>query len=156
LLPGDAVRINLKAYARRHAADPRITDALTAQDAVQGTGRAGAGKKSGEVAEAALIRDLRLAGLAVEEQYPWGKEAGRRYRSDAAILAHRLLLESAGGVHRIRARYEGDLERSRIATDLGWTVRAYSPAEALDGSAAADVLRYLEGKWNAPISSAPR
>ena len=139
------MNIDLKAYALRHAADPRISAALEAQEAAKGAARSGSGSRPGERAERKLLADLRLLGLDPQEQYCWAP--GRKYRSDAAFPAQKLLIECDGRVHGVHEdKRLRDMARSNLAASLGWTILRYSPAQALDGSAALDVARYLEAR----------
>lgn len=64
-------------------------------------------------------------------QYPFAKCIGRNFRADRAWLDERLIVEIngggwVGGRHNTGAGYEADLERTAIATALGWKVMGFS------------------------------
>lgn len=107
-----------------------------------------ASKTAGKAAETALSRSLTLLKIAHEVQYPWGKSLSppRKFHSDVAIPAARLLIEVDGQVHAISDKRRRDLERQNLGVKAGWRFLRYTPAEAENGTAALDVQKYLEGR----------
>jgi len=104
---------------------------------------------AGKQAETALCQTLTLLGIDHVPQYEWGKglEPPRKFQSDAAIPAARLLIEVDGRAHIAGyERFCADMERRRLATHAGFVLLAYTPAEAENGTAALDVQKYLESK----------
>lgn len=104
---------------------------------------------AGKRAEDALYGWLDILGIAYVPQYRWGAELDppRKYHSDAAILAARLLVEVDGRAHLAGyERFTADMRRRRAATHAGWRLLAYTPDEAVDGTASLDIQTFLEGR----------
>ena len=114
----------------------------------QPTPARGGGQRAGSSAEEALWASLHVLGIPHTPQHPWGRDLTppRRFHSDAAIPERRLLVEIDGQVHSIRDKRERDLERQNLGTLAGWVFLRFTPAQALDGSAALIVQRWLEGE----------
>lgn len=101
----------------------------------------------GERAEQALALGLRALGIEHEQQYAWGKQLNppRLFRADLAVPAARLLVEVEGGAHIAGlARFQRDQERRNLAVMAGWRVLTFTPAQALNGTAALEVQRFLK------------
>ncbi len=97
--------------------------------------------------EATLAMMLRAYGVEHEREYRWLE--GRRYRSDFAIPAKRLLVEVQGG-HWISGRhnrgsgYAQDLVRMNLAQLAGWTVLQYTTDMVVSGEAIAQIMEFLQ------------
>ena len=104
---------------------------------------------AGKKAESALYGYLNILGVDYCPQYEWGKhlEPPRKFVSDAAIPAARLLIEVDGRAHIAGyERFIADMERRRLATHAGWRILAYTPDEAENGTASLDIQKFLEGE----------
>ncbi len=83
-----------------------------------------------------LSRQIRLAGLpAPILEYPFAKTEGRKFRADLAFPSLLLLVEIDGAVHRIKARFQGDLERDQWLFFSPWRKLRVSPAQVRSGAA---------------------
>ena len=134
------MKLDLKAYALKHPALAAQVPGLNARVRVTLPG-----KRPGEVAEQALYASLTLLGIAHEQQYRW--HPIRRWESDAAIPEAKLLLEVDGGVHQaFKDKWERDRERHNAFTALGWSCLRFTPAQAVDGTAALEVQRWLANR----------
>lgn len=138
---------DLAEYRARHATDSRIADALAheAPAAPRKQGRKGQGW--GKDTERRLEESLRLLGVPIEPQYPWGKELTppRKFVADVRISGTRILVESVGRAHIAGGdRLDVDTERSRLAAQGGWIIWPYSKAEIESGFAALDVAEQLK------------
>lgn len=110
---------------------------------------------AGKAAEQALYRFLDLLNIPHAPQYPWGRELEppRRYQSDAAVPAARLLIEIMGGAHIAgKDRLNRDIERSRLAAHAAWVILPYTPEEAVSGAASLDIHQYLANRGFLPSS----
>ncbi len=82
---------------------------------------------------------IKQAGLpAPVRQYPFAKCVSRLYKADFAFVDERLIVEIngggwVGGRHNTGAGYEADLERTAIATALGWKVMGFSTRHVKKG-----------------------
>ena len=131
------MKFDAKAYTLRHPSLAAQVPELNARVRVSLPGL-----RPGERAEQALYASLSALGIAYISQYRW--HPVRRWQSDAALPAHRLLVEIDGAVHRVhRDKWERDLEKSNAAQEAGWAILRFTPAQALDGMAALEVQRWL-------------
>ena len=131
------MKFDAKAYALKHPALAARVPELNARVKVSLPGT-----RPGELAELALYASLSALGIAHEQQYRW--HPVRRWQSDAGLPAHRILVEIDGAVHRVhRDKWERDLEKSNAAQEAGWFILRFTPAQALDGTAALEVQRWL-------------
>lgn len=108
-----------------------------------------ASPNAGKAAEDALYGWLDILGIAYLPQYRWGAELEppRRYVSDAAIPAARLLIEVNGRAHIAGfEKYLTDMRRTRAAYRAGWVILPFSPDEAKDGTASLEIQALLEGR----------
>lgn len=101
---------------------------------------------AGKRAEDALYRWLDILGIPYVPQYRWGAELEppRKFHSDAAIPAARLLIEIDGGVHGIGEKRARDLERQNLGVLAGWRFLRFQPEQARDGTASLFIQRFLE------------
>lgn len=86
------------------------------------------------VAEAELERQLRASGLigwVTEHRF----DERRRWRLDFAFPAERLAVEVDGGVHRIKGRFAGDIEKSNALTLAGWILLRFDAKWVATGRA---------------------
>jgi very-short-patch-repair endonuclease len=81
---------------------------------------------------------------------------GRAFAFDFAWPAHKLAVEVDGGVHRIRGRWQADLEKFRCATILGWQVLHFSPDEVRQGMAIDVIRAAFRGEVKAVLAAAQR
>ena len=126
-----------KAYAKKHPALAALAG-LTGKEKVLTLGTA----RPGEEAEQALYASLKALNIAYISQYRW--HPVRRWQADAGLPNYRLLVEIDGAVHRVhRDKWERDLEKSNAAQEAGWAILRFTPAQALDGTAALEVQRWL-------------
>lgn len=91
------------------------------------------------VVEAGCLRPVR--------EFFFAKERGRSWAFDYAWPLHKFAVEVDGAVHRIRERWEADLDKFNTAILMGWTVLHLRPKHVmdLDGSVGAQiVIRYLQ------------
>ena len=93
---------------------------------------------------AELAQQCKLAGLPVPQvNYPFLKDQGRRFRLDCAWPGEKLVVEVDGGVHRIRDKFDRDLEKHRLLLQYGWRLLRVSPAQVNAGVALGYVERAL-------------
>ena len=52
----------------------------------------------------------------------------RQWKFDFAFPAKKVAVEIEGGVHRIKGRFQRDIEKYNTATLMGWKVLRYTPA----------------------------
>jgi very-short-patch-repair endonuclease len=83
----------------------------------------------------------KLAGLHPIREYAFHIERGWRF--DFFFEAKSLAVEIDGGVHRIKDRFERDLEKHNAAVLMGFTVLRYTPAMVKAGTAIAQVAEAL-------------
>lgn len=99
----------------------------------------GSTKPDGSAAENELHEALTAAGFVegedFETQYRFAADIGRKFRADFAFPAARLLVESEGQAHSIRATREKDCRRASIAAALGWRMVRICRPMLEDGSA---------------------
>lgn len=98
--------------------------------------------KQGRNWSEALLDQIRLAGLSPPEmEYRFSTE--RKFRLDLAWPARALGVEVDGAVHRIRDKWERDVERHNFILDSGWRVYRVTNAMVRSGAALALVERVL-------------
>ncbi len=129
----------------------------------------GKGSKRSE-GEAVLAQHIALEGLpAPEQQYPFAKEVGRRFRFDFAWPAFKLAAEVDGGkfmLRRSRAQkgrlvpvgqhnHRDDLRRGNIAGLLGWTVLRYTPDMVSSGEAIRELKELFLKDTSAAVNCHP-
>lgn len=104
----------------------------------------------------ALARQLRLYGLPSPIlEYPFDKQldgGGRGWSFDLAWPSLHFAVEVDGAVHRIKARFKGDIEKHQKADSMGWRVLRVSPRQVETGAAVELVRAALAGQ---PAESAP-
>lgn len=120
--------VNVRDYLRRHQQHERIVNALAAQGVTPATAPT---SKPGEVAMNALAEHLADAGIPFEREVL--VVPGRKWRNDFRIPPN-LAVEVDGGVHRIRGRFEGDMEKQNAMTAQGLRLIRCTPQQARDGS----------------------
>lgn len=110
--------------------------------------RTAPGGKAGQKAEQALCRWLDILGIEYVEQYGWGAALNppRKFVSDLAIPAARLLVEVDGGVHGVQDKRARDLERQNLGVMAGWHFLRFLPAQAISGEASLFIQKYLEAR----------
>jgi len=110
-------------------------------------GRAAA-PNAGKAAEQALYGFLDLLRVEYVPQYAWGRELDppRRFQSDAAVPAARLLIEIDGRVHGVNEKRERDLERQNLGTLAGFSFLRFTPEQAKSGEASLMVQKFLEAR----------
>ena len=134
------MKFDAKAYTLKHPALAARVPQLNARVRASLPGT-----RPGELAELALYASLSALGIAHEQQYRW--HPVRRWDSDAAVPGAKLLVECDGEIHRVhRDKWMRDMERHNAYTALGWACLRFTPAEALDGTAALEVQRWLAGR----------
>lgn len=128
---------------------------MSAREFQRRHGKRGGRRRSGAGHEAALCALLERCGYADIDSssicgsaklyvrgYAWGLylTPPRKYQSDAAIPALRLLFESDGGAH-YATRRQGvhDTERRGLASTRGWVVVALTP-EQIDGDEGQEIV----------------
>ena len=85
--------------------------------------------------ELELFKQIRLAGLPLPlPHYPFAKPQ-RRFKADWAYPDLCLLIEIDGQVHRIRDKWERDLERDQWIFFSEWRKLRVSPAQVRSGEA---------------------
>ena len=93
--------------------------------------------------ELELFRQIRLAGLPTPcREYPFAKPE-RKFRADLAYPDLRLLIEIEGAPHRIKARYQSDIERRQWAFLHNWKILPVLPAQVRSGEAVELVRKAL-------------
>jgi very-short-patch-repair endonuclease len=96
--------------------------------------------------EGILALQIKMAGLpAPEREYKFAAAEGRKFRADLAFPDKMLLIEIDGAVHRIKGRFDRDLEKGQIALRLGWRVLHTSPVQVKNGRALQLVEAALKG-----------
>ena len=73
----------------------------------------------------------------------------RQYRADFGWELERLLVECEGGIwtngaHTRGAHFESDAEKYNLASELGYTVLRYTERSIKNGSAVAQIARFLK------------
>ena len=67
--------------------------------------------------------------------------ADRRFRCDFAWPTHKIILEVNGEVHRIKSRFDRDLEKHALLLLDGWTVLCVGSIQVREGQALEWLLR---------------
>ena len=80
---------------------------------------------------AAACRRASLPQPLVE--YPFAP--GRKFRADCCWPDAKLIVEVQGAIHRIKARFQADRERSQVIACLGYRLMLVSPEEVRNGRA---------------------
>jgi len=84
--------------------------------------------------ETALLAQVRAAGLP-EPVLELRFHETRKWRFDQSWPAVKVACEVQGGVHLVRARFYGDMEKRAAALLAGWRVLEVGPAEIKSGQA---------------------
>jgi hypothetical protein len=98
-----------------------------------------------------LLNRIERAGLpAPEQEVPFAKDLGRRWRFDLAWSARRVAVEVEGGVysggrHTRGAGFEQDCTKYNTATTLGWAVYRVTRGMIESGEAVALLGQALGG-----------
>lgn len=79
-----------------------------------------------------LAAQLDQAGIDYDREFRF--DATRRFRFDF-LIGEDLAVEIDGGVHRIKARFAGDLDKHQLAMVFGFRVLRVSPAQVRSGRA---------------------
>jgi len=64
---------------------------------------------------------------------------GRKWKFDFCFPLLRLAIELEGGVHRIKGRFAGDVEKYNKATLMGWKLLRYTKEMVIAGTAIDEV-----------------
>ena len=92
-----------------------------------------------QIVEAAL-GDPALAGQWFRE---FTFHESRNWRLDVACPGRKLAIEVDGGVHRIKKRFLGDIEKHNALVFAGWTYLRVTPEQVRTGEALALVRAYM-------------
>ncbi len=94
--------------------------------------------------EVRLEQQIFSAGLP-QPQTEWYAVDGRNWRLDFAWPDRKLGIEVQGYAHRIKGRFEADIEKRAILMLKGWKIMEVSGKSIKDGVAIEWVKRLLEG-----------
>ena len=111
---------------------------------------------SGEETFSLHCRALLAPQLQPVRQHQPALALGRSWALDFSWPERSLAVEVDGSVHRIKARFRADLERSTVLTLLGWRVLRFSPAQVESGKAIDVVIAVLNGDLHAALDAAQR
>ena len=95
-----------------------------------------------------LSHQLRLLSLpAPVAEYPFAKHEGRKWRLDLAYPSNDppLAIEVDGAVHRIKGRFDRDMEKHQALVRLGWKLLRVSNKQVRNGQAVELVRALLAG-----------
>jgi hypothetical protein len=83
--------------------------------------------------------------LLFVREFSWGSHLtpARRFQADVAFPAMRLLVEIEGIAHKIGSRQKGDVLKSQLATEAGFTLLRVLPIQVHSGEAVALIARAL-------------
>ena len=98
--------------------------------------------KAGSKGEAAFALHCRAEKLEPLREFKFHPE--RRWRFDFAWPEHKLAVEIEGGVHRIKNKFERDIEKYNTATKMGWRILRYTPKMIKTGEPINEVELMLE------------
>jgi very-short-patch-repair endonuclease len=93
------------------------------------------------------ILDAKLPGLWCRE---YTFHAQRDWRLDVACPQDKIGIEVDGGVHRIKKRFLGDMEKSNALIFAGWSVLRVTPAQVDSGFALDLLTAFLHEDSDAP------
>lgn len=91
-----------------------------------------------------MLRDQIVeAGLPEPKmEYRW--HPTRKFRADIAFPEKRFIVECDGAVHRIKSKFERDIERHNLLVQSGYTYIRVTPAMVKSGEALKWVKEFLE------------
>jgi very-short-patch-repair endonuclease len=92
--------------------------------------------------EDTLAAQLREAGIhRFVQEYQFVE--GRKFRADIAFCLEKIAVEVQGQCHRIRSKFDRDIERTQVAFLAGWRILPIAPKQVKDGTALALIKEAL-------------
>ena len=98
--------------------------------------------KALNVAEETFALQCQCRKLKPEREYKFCPD--REWKFDFAWPMLRLAVESEGGVHRIKNRFERDIVKYNTATKMGWKLLRYTKKMIESGTAIQEVELIIE------------
>ena len=92
-------------------------------------------KPRGDYYALMLVEQLLDVGLP-QPQLEYKFAPGRKFRADICYPERKLIVEVKGAVHRIKGRYQRDIEREQIIFQLGFRLLQVTPIQVRNGRAA--------------------